>query len=61
MKEEQYPDLDDSIPDSGVVCQRARFKGIAAAGTAEILFFVFFVVFTISLIAKTVRGKKPPV
>jgi uncharacterized membrane protein YtjA (UPF0391 family) len=39
------------------------FGGIAtgAVGIAQILFFVFLVLFVISLIANAVRGRTPPV
>lgn len=41
---------------------RFRFGGIAAtsAGIAKIIFFVFIVLFLISLVARTLRGRSPP-
>jgi len=39
------------------------FGGIAASavGIAKVLFFVFLVLFVISLVANAVRGRRPPV
>ena len=46
----------------GLIAGALGFTGVAgvAAGFAKVLFFIFVVLFVISLIAGALRGRRPP-